>query len=165
MSRSVSESPDSAVQRRRSSTSGQGRSGLTWSGVTGETPPQSSTPAASSRGIDWGSDKFGGACTETDGPSSSRVTAMVARYSSSPRSGVLRIAVSSLDRKFWTMHSCTEPYSRATRRIARMLSSRSCASSPMPTRIPVVNGTPTRPASSSTRSRTAGSLSGEPKWA
>ena len=29
----------------------------------------------------------------------------------------------------------------------------------------MVNGTPTRPASSSTRSRTAGSLSGEPKWA
>ena len=42
---------------------------------------------------------------------------------------------------------------------------RSWASSPMPTRMPVVNGTPTRPASSSTRSRTAGSLSGEPKWA
>ena len=90
---------------------------------------------------------------------------MVARYSSSPRSGVPRIAVSSLARKFCTMHSCTEPYSRATRRIARMLSSRSCAFSPMPTRMPVVNGTPTRPASSSTRSRTAGSLSGEPKWA
>ena len=32
--------------------------------------------------------------------------------------------------------------------------------SPMPIRMPVVNGTPTRPASSSTRSRTAGSLSG-----
>ena len=28
-----------------------------------------------------------------------------------------------------------------------------------------MNGTPTRPASSRTRSRTAGSLSGEPKWA
>ncbi len=35
----------------------------------------------------------------------------------------------------------------------------------MPTRMPVVNGTDSRPASSSTRSRTAGSLSGEPKWA
>ena len=35
----------------------------------------------------------------------------------------------------------------------------------MPTRRPVVNGTDSRPASSSTRSRTAGSLSGEPKWA
>ena len=37
--------------------------------------------------------------------------------------------------------------------------------SPMPIRMPVVNGTFERPASSSTRSRTAGSLSGEPKCA
>ena len=35
----------------------------------------------------------------------------------------------------------------------------------MPTSSPVVNGIDSRPASSSTRSRTAGSLSGEPKWA
>ena len=35
----------------------------------------------------------------------------------------------------------------------------------MPTSSPVVNGIESRPASSSTRSRTAGSLSGEPKWA
>ena len=35
----------------------------------------------------------------------------------------------------------------------------------MPIRTPVVNGTFSRPASSSTRSRTAGSLSGEPKCA
>ena len=34
---------------RSSSICGQGRSGLTWSGVTGETPPQSSMPARSSR--------------------------------------------------------------------------------------------------------------------
>ena len=33
----------------------------------------------------------------------------------------------------------------------------------MPSSTPVVNGTAERPASSSTRSRTAGSLSGEPK--
>ena len=54
------------------------------------------------------------------------------------------------------------PYSRATRRIANSDSARSVIVSPMPMRIPVVNGIPTRPASSSTRSRTAGSLSGEP---
>ena len=89
---------------------------------------------------------------------------MVARYSSASRSGTARMAVSSLARKFWTMHSCTAAYSRATRRIASMVSTRSSGVSPMPTRSPVVNGTPTRPASSSTRSRTAGSLSGEPKW-
>ena len=35
----------------------------------------------------------------------------------------------------------------------------------MPTSSPVVKGIESRPASSSTRSRTAGSLSGEPKWA
>src|SRR5674476_621576 len=165
VSRSASLSPDSSVQARRSSISGQGRSGLTWSGVSGDIPPQSSTPAASRHGICPGSDRFGGACTLTEGPSRSLVTAIVARYSSSPRSGTERIEVSSLDRKFWTMHSWIEPYSRATLRIARMVSSLSRTVSPMPTRMPVVNGTPTRPASSSTRSRTAGSLSGEPKCA
>ena len=35
----------------------------------------------------------------------------------------------------------------------------------MPMSSPVVNGTERRPASSSTRRRTSGSLSGEPKWA
>ena len=35
----------------------------------------------------------------------------------------------------------------------------------MPISSPVVNGIDSRPASSSTRSRTAGSLSGDPKWA
>ena len=35
----------------------------------------------------------------------------------------------------------------------------------MPTSSPVVNGIDSRPASSSTRSRTSGSLSGDPKWA
>ncbi len=34
----------------------------------------------------------------------------------------------------------------------------------MPMSSPLVNGTDVRPASSSTRSRTAGSLSGEPWW-
>ncbi len=165
MSRSRRRSPAAAVHAVSSSISGQGRSGLTWSGVTGETPPQSSTPAASSRPIWSGSERFGGAWTDALGPSTSLVTAMVARYSSSPTSGTDRIAVSSLARKFWTMHSCTEPYSRATRRMARIESSRSATVSPMPTRIPVVNGTPTRPASSRTLSRTAGSLSGDPKCA
>ncbi len=43
-----------------------------------------------------------------------------------------------------------------------MLSARSVSVSPMPTRMPVVNGMFSRPASSSTRIRTAGSLSGLP---
>ena len=38
--------PPAAVRRARSSRCGHGASGLTWSGVTGETPPQSLIPAA-----------------------------------------------------------------------------------------------------------------------
>ena len=50
-------------------------------------------------------------------------------------------------------------------RSAKIVSARSSRVSPIPTSSPVVNGTDWRPASSSTRSRTAGSLSGDPKWA
>ncbi len=93
------------------------------------------------------------------------MTAIVARYSSRPRSSACRIAVSGLARKFWTMTSCTAPYAREVARSARIVSARSVSVSPMPTSRPVVNGIDSRPASSSTRSRTSGSLSGEPKWA
>ena len=48
------------------------------------------------------------------------------------------------------------------RRSAKIDSARSVRVSPMPISRPVVNGTESRPASSSTRSRTSGSLSGEP---
>ncbi len=72
------------------------------------------------------------------------------------------MAVSGLARKFWTITSWTPPYCRATARIAKIVSARSVRVSPMPTSSPVVNGIDSRPASSSTRSRTAGSLSGEP---
>ncbi len=72
------------------------------------------------------------------------------------------MAVSGLARKFCTMVSCTCPNSRCARRIAKIVSTRSAWFSPMPISRPVVNGTPTRPASASTRSRTAGSLSGDP---
>ncbi len=91
------------------------------------------------------------------------MTAMVAARSSRSASGTPRILVSGLARKFCTMTSWMPPYSRATWRIAKMDSARSVSVSPMPMRIPVVNGTPERPASSRTRSRTAGSLSGLPK--
>ena len=87
---------------------------------------------------------------------------MVATYSSRSRSGSLRIAVSSLARKFCTITSWIAPYSRAVCRIAMIDSARSSRVSPMPTRIPVVNGIESRPASSSTRSRIVGSLSGLP---
>ncbi len=142
--------------------SGQGRSGLTWSGVSGDTPPQSSMPARSSSAHSPESTRFGGACSRIDGPSTSRAAAIVAANSSSGTSGTARMAVSGLARKFWTMTSWIPPYSRATRRIANSDSARSNRVSPIPTRIPVVNGTASRPASSRTRSRTDGSLSGEP---
>ena len=43
-------------------------------------------------------------------------------------------------------------------------SARSLGVSPIPTRIPVVNGIDRRPASSIVRSLTSGTLSGDPKW-
>ena len=46
---------------------GHGRSGFTWSGVTGETPPQSSIPAATNAARSSGSDRLGGACRWIDG--------------------------------------------------------------------------------------------------
>ncbi len=164
MSRSRSVNPASADRAASSSIAGQGRSGFTWSGVTGETPPQSSMPA---RSISANSSptRFGGACTRIFGPSTSRDTAIVAARSSSEASGSSRIAVSGLARKFWTITSWTCPCARAAARIAKIDSARSTRFSPIPMRIPVVNGTPTRPASVRVRSRTAGSLSGLPKCA
>ena len=161
VSRSRSTNPSAADRAASSSTAGHGRSGLTWSAVTGETPPQSSMPALS---ISPNSSptRFGGACTRIFGPSTSRVTAIVAARSSIEASGSSRIAVSGLARKFWTIISCTWPCARATPRIAKIDSARSTLFSPIPMRMPVVNGTPTRPASVSVRSRTAGSLSGLP---
>ena len=82
-----------------------------------------------------------------------------------PRPAPDRIAVSGLARKFCTITSWIAPYCRAIRRIANSDSARSAIVSPIPTRMPVVNGIVLRPASSSTRSRTAGSLSGDPKCA
>ena len=104
---------------------GHGRSGLTWSGVSGDTPPQSSTPARSSRPSSVESDRFGGACTRAFGPSSSRVTATAATYSCSSRSSCACIAVRGFARKFWTITSCTCPWRCAAARISRTASTRS----------------------------------------
>ena len=106
--------------------------------------------------------RFGGAWIRAAGPSTSRATAIVAARSDSSASGTPRILVSGLARKFCTMTSWMPPYSRAIWRMANSDSARSARVSPMPMRMPVVNGTEQRPASSSTRSRTAGSLSGLP---
>ena len=161
VSRSRSSNPAAAVRLASSSSSGQGRSGLTWS------PGSAATPRPSRRCRERISGycspiRFGGAWIRADGPSTSRVTAIVAARSSSSASGTARILVSGLARKFCTMTSWMPPYSRLTWRIAKIESARSAGVSPMPIRMPVVNGTLLRPASWSTRSRTAGSLSGLP---
>ena len=49
-SRAASSSPAARVAASSRSSSGHGASGLTWSIVTGDTPPQSLMPASSSRG-------------------------------------------------------------------------------------------------------------------
>ncbi len=98
------------------------------------------------------------------GPRTSRATATVATSSSSSASGMPRIAVSGLARKFWMISSWMPWWARAIFRSANRDSARSSYVSPMPMRMPEVKGTEERPASSRTRSRTAGSLSGEPKW-
>ena len=56
-----------------------------------------------------------------------------------------RILVSGLARKFCTMTSWMPLYSRDTLRIAKIESARSASVSPMPIRMPVVNGTLLRP--------------------
>ena len=65
----------------------------------------------------------------------------------------------------WRGSSGRSPPARAARppRSPRSASSRSARVSPIPIRIPVVNGTRASPASRSVSSRAAGSLSGEPK--
>ena len=70
--------------------------------------------------------------------------------------------MSGLARKFCTITSCTAEYRREVSRSAKIVSARSTRVSPIPTSSPVVNGTESRPASSSTRNRTRGSLSGDP---
>ena len=122
--RSRSVKPDAAVICASSSICGQGRSGLTWSGVSGETPPQSSMPASRISRC-WSPTRFGGAWTRAFGPRTSRVTAIVAARSSSSASGVSRIFVSGLARKFCTMTSWMPLYSRDTLRSAKIASARS----------------------------------------
>ena len=75
--------PRAAVVAASRSICGHGRSGLTWSGVIGETPPQSLMPASRSRSRCVSSDRLGGACTLTCGPITIRATATAARNVSS----------------------------------------------------------------------------------
>jgi hypothetical protein len=141
--RSAARAARSRPRRDRAASSsicGQGRSGLTWSGVSGETPPQSSMPARSSSAYS-ASTRFGGAWMRAAGPAPAGRPRSWRPARRSSASGMPRIAVSGLARKFWTMTSWMWPYSRASRRIAKSESARSASVSPMPIRMPVVNGT------------------------
>ena len=64
-------------------------------------------------------------------------------------------------RKFWTMTSCTCPCSSPSALSARRASIRSSRVSPIPIRIPLVNGIESSPARRIVSRRRAGSLSGE----
>ncbi len=155
--------PADSVAVRSTSSAGHARSGFTWSAVTGETPPQSSIPASSS-GV-RSSDKFGGACTWTDGGSTRRAAAIAQTRSSGGHGAALNMAVPALGRKFCTMTSWTCPCRSCDAAIARNAASWSARASPIPTRIPVVNGIASSPAASSVARRREGSLSGAPRCA
>ena len=154
--------PRSSVTVVRRSRSGHGRSGLTWSAVTGETPPQSSMPASSR--TPKSSDRLGGACRWISGGRITLARAMASRYWSSGQDGTSCMAVPGLGRKFWTITSWTWPCRRWAVVMASRASIRSSRVSPIPTRIPVVNGMASSPAASRVASRRSGALSGAPRW-
>ena len=141
---------------------GQGASGLTWSIVTGDTPPQSLMPASRRRGnpsyeqIGRRLDVHVRAEQRTggrDGPGMLLERRLRMRRASSCRA--------------WRGSSGRSPPGLAVAlvhsRIASSASMRSARVSPMPIRIPVVNGTRARPRPRRVSSRTAGALSGDPK--
>ena len=153
--------PAAAVRAASSSTTGHGRSGLTWSGVTGDTPPQSLMPAAISRSSAPGA-RLGGAWMLACAPRISRATAIVHNNSTSLASGTSAMRVPGLARKFWMMTSWIWPYWSLSARSASSASMRSRRVSPIPMRMPLVNGTCAAPAAAIVARRTEGRLSGEP---
>ena len=162
VNRGARANPLASVTARRRSRAGQGRSGFTWSAVTGDTPPQSSMPASSS--TPKSSDRLGGAWTWISSGRMRRARAMASRYWSWSQGGAACMAVPGLGRKFWTMTSCTWPQRRWDSAMASSASTRSARVSPMPTRMPVVNGMASSPAASRVASRRSGVLSGDPRW-
>ena len=80
--------------------------------------------------------------------------------SSCGHGGAACIAVPGFGRKFWTITSCTWPWRRWLAAMASRASTRSARSSPMPTRMPVVNGMASSPAASRVARRRVGRLVG-----
>ena len=74
------------------------------------------------------------------GPNTRRATAIVQAWSSRVGSGAPLMRVPGLARKFWTITSWMCPCRSCTSRIASSASMRSARVSPMPIRMPVVNG-------------------------
>ena len=110
VSRSRSSKPSSAVRAARSSRCGHGRSGFTWSAVSGETPPQSSAPARTQQ-VELGRVRevrrhLDRACAA---PSRAGRRRRPRRTRAATASGAPCIAVRGFARKFWTMTSCTWP--------------------------------------------------------
>ncbi len=85
--------------------------------------------------------------------------------SSGGQGAARNMVVPALGRKFWTMTSCTCPWRACAAAMACSAASWSLRWSPMPTRIPVVKGMASSPASSSVARRRAGTLSGAPRCA
>ena len=146
-------------RRAGASSAGQARSGLTWSAVTGETPPQSSMPESSSG--PRSSERLGGAWTWTSGGSTSRATAIV-QHSSLGRArrvvvhGRARLGQEVLDDHLLDVAVAPVGVGDGLQgaRPARP------AVSPMPTRMPVVKGMASSPAASKVASRRSRGLVG-----
>ena len=143
---------------------GQARSGLTWSAVTGDTPPQSSMPAADQR-------------AELVGQVRRRLEVDVGRAgrggrrrwsTGTRRSGTAGAGASTCPA--WAGSSGRSPPGRGRggrgwRRWPRGCRAGPARDSPMPTSRPVVKGMASSPAASRVASRRAGTLSGAERWA
>ena len=138
-------SPPRRSDAARSSICGQGRSGLTWSGVSGETPPQSSIPAPRSSAIlarrrGWAApgSRPPGRGEPGDGDGGEQLLQFRVRHAAHRGVG---LGAEVLDDDF-----LDAAVARGRRGGSRRASRRAPRSvSPMPIRMPVVNGTLERP--------------------
>ena len=98
------------------------------------------------------------------GGSNTRAAAIDHMYSSCGHGASCCMPVRGLGKKFCTITSCTCPCRACDSAIANNASMRSSRVSPMPTKIPVVNGICSSPAHSNVSRRRCGILSGAPRW-